>query len=251
MFTPLKFLLLGYIAQTGVPTILPPSQNSRDRHLINPQIFSLAALFLVSPFGGETLVFQGPPELCHFWVTSSIHKLEPLCYSDKNNTFLNFSFQPAFLNVVNSVISKSLCSTLPRVANMQSSTKHSTLLDRPFAISFFCNIAAQQLPEMAKPRGALLRIKWRLIRLWPVYLLHFSESLICQYAWLKSRDDKNLLPLNLFKIFLQLSWGQEAADFLKILLFRALRSRISLTGNLFSSSCSFIIAFFPVVSSGW
>ena len=124
------------------------------------------------------------------------------------------------------------------------------LIDHLLSV-FFCNIAAQQLPEMAKPRGALLRIKWRLIRLWPVYLLHFSESRICQYAWLKSRDDKNLVPLNLFKIFLQLSWGQEAADFLKILLFKALRSRISLTGNLFSSSCSFTIAFLPVVSRGW
>ena len=95
-------------------------------------------------------------------------------------TLFYFNFHPAFRNVVSSFIKYSLCFTFSVVANMQSSTNANTWLDSPFSIKRFCNIAAQQLPLIAKPKGARFRMKCRFIKLCPVYLLHFSDNFICQ-----------------------------------------------------------------------
>ena len=106
--------------------ILQLFQNNRGTHLGGPQISLFAGWSLVFPSEEETSVFQGQPELCHYLVTETTHKLGLLCYSNKKLNFFNLSFQPAVLNVVNSLISRPLCSTLLRVANIQSSTKAST-----------------------------------------------------------------------------------------------------------------------------
>ena len=115
--------------------------------------FLFAGWSSVFPSEEGTSAFQGQPELCHCLVTEPTRKLGLLYYSNKSNTFFNFNFHPAFRNVVSSFIKYSLCFTFSVVANMQSSTNANTWLDSPFSIKRFCNIAAQQLPLMASPKG--------------------------------------------------------------------------------------------------